>query len=468
MRDRFSSVLQSILTLDRRRFLLGVLLVGLILRVGFVFAAGDAHDTWKLHEYGAIARNLAGGAGFAMHWWYNSSDSARQALQQRPPEFEGAFMPPMNVYFVYLAYMLFGVDAPGAHWALMLFYALVGALTPVALYHTTRRFAGERAARLAAMALVVFPPAIFAVTTFSGSVLFQCGALIVMLLAIAASEEPSARSFLRLGIACGVMVFLRSEFMMLGLLIIATALLLALLRNGRSALAPGAVGALAMLFVVAPWTVRNYTIFHRFIPVISHPWGEIWRGNNDYAEASSFDAEGASNWFANPLYHPVTTRLDSLPYDSHFELAADSIFRQEVMSFVGRRPAKALSLALQRVLLLWTVDIHHPMAGKPIYIAMIIPTLGLLLFGFVVTVRRNRGRADWAPVVLYGVFFLFTSAIVAITHVQPRHQVYLVVVSFPFIGVALERLLCGPLPPGDRARRGEAVAVEQSIRTERE
>jgi hypothetical protein len=239
------------------------------------------------------------------------------------------------------------------------------------------------------------------------------------------------------------MAMTRSEFLAVGIVIIAASVLLSRFqkkgRTGPHAL----VAALALLVVIAPWAIRNYTIFDRIVPTISHPWGEIWRGNNRYAEASSYDEAGEANWFLKPYYRPLTRRLDSLPYNGRFELAADSVFRDEVIAYVRDTPLRALGVAAGRIVLLWSVDLNHPAARNPLYIAIIVPTLLLLAAGFVLTIRRRRLPGEWAPSVIYGIFFLCTSGIVAVTHIQPRHQIYMVAVGFPFVGVALARLVEG-------------------------
>src|SRR5207248_10400464 len=56
------------------------------------------------------------------------------------------------------------------------------------------------------------------------------------------------------------------------------------LRARRQTAVPVSRPALALLLIIlccAPWTIRNYFVFHRFIPLRSNFSFELWLGNND-------------------------------------------------------------------------------------------------------------------------------------------------------------------------------------------
>src|SRR6202162_1861660 len=59
------------------------------------------------------------------------------------------------------------------------------------------------------------------------------------------------------------------------------------LRWRRVGLAPGAT-----ILCCVPWTTRNYTVFHRFIPLRSNLPFELWLGNNDIFDQHARNGRG--------------------------------------------------------------------------------------------------------------------------------------------------------------------------------
>jgi Dolichyl-phosphate-mannose-protein mannosyltransferase len=92
-----------------------------------------------------------------------------------------------------------------------------------------------------------------------------------------------------------------------------------------------------------PWTIRNYTAFHRFIPLRSNLPFELWLGNNDI-----FD-EHARNG------RKVITRTEETRrYAQLGETAYMQEKRQLAISFVASHPDLELRLTRRRFAAFWT------------------------------------------------------------------------------------------------------------------
>lgn len=375
-------------------------------------------------EHGEIARNLNTGHGFAMHWPYPSQDSARIAIQRLPPKYEGSFMPPVNPYLIFGMYSLFGMNKNAAL-ALMLFYAIMSSLIPLVVYKSGLLLFDERSARLSAIISTFFLPGAYAVVTFSGSPLYQLLAVSVLYYGVLSTQTPTLRSFFLLGVCSGVLVLLRSEFLALSFILISVAIFFAARKHRkRDILRYGLLSLSVCSVIIAPWTIRNYNLFHQFVPVVDHPWHEIWRGNNVYATASNYDSKGNVFWENAAQFPSIINGLDRLPYDQSFDLKADSIFHREAVSFIENNPLQCAGLGVKKIVEFVTVDFHHPDTKNPFYSVFMLGISFLTIFGALQLFRKSKETRNFAAPVLYGVFFLYYLAILVSTFMLPRYQIY--------------------------------------------
>jgi hypothetical protein len=69
-----------------------------------------------------------------------------------------------------------------------------------------------------------------------------------------------------------------------------------------------AVAAVAALVVIAPWTARNYAVFHRLIPVANVVGLDLFKGFNP-------EANGSGKWVENNkvMERLLGRELDAVP-----------------------------------------------------------------------------------------------------------------------------------------------------------
>jgi 4-amino-4-deoxy-L-arabinose transferase-like glycosyltransferase len=139
--------------------------------------------------------------------------------------------------------------------------SVFGAVTIIAIGLIARRLAGPRAGLIAAGVAAVYPILVTADGALMSESLY--GALVAgaLLTAYALVEAPSVPRGVGLGVLLGLAALTRGEALILVVL-----LLVPVVRRprGRSAALATVVAALAVL---APWTIRNLTTFHRLVPV---------------------------------------------------------------------------------------------------------------------------------------------------------------------------------------------------------
>lgn len=408
--------------------------VSLVIRLAAVAVLGNPQHP-EMHEHGMIAHNLYEGYGFSMHWPYNAIDPQRQVLQHTPPRYEGAWMPPLNPYLIYSAFTLFG-ETPLATIVLMICNALCNAAIPVVVYLLAVYMSSETEARISGIVAMLFLPSIFGVTTFSGLSLYQLALVVVLLLHVRIMQRGKFSDFFLAGFVSAVLVFLRSEFLMIGAVLLLLTGFLAWRKFRRSTYVYATIaGLFVFVGVVAPWIYRSYQLFDRFVPIVTHSSHEMWRGNHELATGSTYTADGRPIWLDSKVYPEIVRKIDALPYNQHLEIAIDSVFRAEAKTFVAEHPGRALWLSVKKVLMLWSFDPYYPPARNPVYMFTTLLFLVPFWIGFITFLRRCRERNDYTILLLFLCYAFAYMGTFAITFVLPRYQTYFFTGLLPFTGI---------------------------------
>ncbi|HXV05494.1 MAG TPA: glycosyltransferase family 39 protein [Solirubrobacterales bacterium] len=238
----------------RTAAVIGILLVGLGLRVGYAVEQPAARPP-DAQAYARIAESL----------YLHGSFDARPPGASHEMQPASAYSPGLPL-FVAAVYLLSG----GVHLTLALvLLALLGATAIPMAYLLGRRFAGPAAGLIAAAAVAVYP----ALLEYQGLPLteplaaFLLGAVLVLF--FRACDRPGDLwRWAGFGAVFGALAMVRPEYLVLAALL-PLAWLPREARRGRPrrALTPLAVSLLATIVVLAPWTIRNAIVLGRLVPV---------------------------------------------------------------------------------------------------------------------------------------------------------------------------------------------------------
>lgn len=428
--------MQSFLTVLRslapRNVVCFAVVFTLVARLALLLASPMRETT--SYEQLIIARNAVTGHGFDMRWPYPPADSTRAALWEADPTpHPSAFMPPFVPAFYTAIFAMVGPGMTGVYLGLII-QCVVGALIPWLIYRIAGRFARQQAAALAGLLSIIYLPGLLSSATPSGAVWYAATALVVLDAAQRVYQE-SARAW-QLGAAAGVLTLMRSEFLVVGILLCLVPLVQ---RRWKTSL----IALSLMVSVIAPWTIRNTLQLGQPVAVITHPWREIWRGANERASGSGYDAEGWMIW-EGERFPQIVHRLDSIVVGSRFELEADAVFRDEVMAYLRAAPVDWCILGLKKMLMLWTIDPYYPNTQHPGYV---IPTLltSLLIVsgGFLLLIRIRHDRTILTRVLPIALVGIMLTLLFGLTYVQPRYQTYVFTAMLPLSAIVFERLLAG-------------------------
>jgi len=244
--DRSSKIIERIIKIDKRRFLIFIFILSFIVRILFIFIHEDFKLLNEMGGYVLAAANLIEGNGF---------------LFSHERDYR-AFLPPL--YSVYLAFvfLLFGKNFI----VVRIIQSLLGALSVLMTYSVGKKMGNEKIARLAAMTMTIYPQNIVFADLILTETLFLFLFLISFLFLFKGLEAGSYFYACLAGVFFGLSSLTRSiSFYFLFFLCV----ICLISRRGRSSLRYIVATTLLMCLTVLPWTVRNYIIRDTFILINS-------------------------------------------------------------------------------------------------------------------------------------------------------------------------------------------------------
>lgn len=424
------------------KFLIATYALALLIRLALVGAFGDFQNP-EMYEHGKVARNMLDGRGFSMHWHITSFDPEMIAIKYAPPKYEGAFLPPLSPYLIYANFLVFG-DGPLAYGALMLINCVVNAFFPVFAFLIARKLGGEASARLAALAAIAFLPAAYSVVTFSGSAIYIALTPMIVYFGLLFYEKTSYKYAILLGLFCGVNALLRSEFLAFGAAFGVLIALLALMSN-RVKLKESL--ALALVFLIfasiptAPWIWRNTKLFGKFTTIISHPWYEIFRGNNQLSGGGLVNKYGFTTWPNWDNFPEIIAEADSIPYNQKYEIKVDEVFKNQVLQFWQENPPRGVWIMINRAFRLWTIDSSADLTWNWRYAAFLFLLYIPVYIGIASSFARAMKKRQFAAFAICFAMLAFYTFLFGISNIDARYQIYFVSIAAPFAGIGWKKIL---------------------------
>lgn len=369
-----------------RRLVLAAVAVGVVLRLAFALGYWvDKPLTHDEREYLHLAVNLAEGRG--LRYVDDPADDLGPDRYGRAP-----------MYPIFLAAARVTGGSEHVLRNVRVVQAFVGALGIWCLALIARRAAGPRAEVAAAWIAAVYPPLVWLPAfVLSESLYVTVTAASVLVLGRAIDGVPppagSTRSDLRTGFPAGLLagtaVLIRPA--MLFFLLLAGLWLLA-----RRRVALFAALALASLLVVAPWTLRNYREYHRFILVASEGGLTFWTGNHPLSP-------GEGDLAANPAIKLESRRLRAA-HPGLTEEELEPFYYRDAFGAIAADPLWWTGLLARK--LFFTIVPLGPSytLHSPLYVAgSVVPYVLVMPFGVLGLLRaRRHGRWPRALVLLAG------------------------------------------------------------------
>lgn len=294
---------------DRKSSLL--IVVGAVaLRVGWMLLV-HPEPTGDAAWYHQRAASLAGGHGYSI-------DGAPTGL-----------FAPAYPFLLAGVYLVGGVD-PASGRALNLFLTTLEILLT---WKLGRELFGERAGRLAAIVLALWPARL----AFAGELLSE-PLFSAAFLGVALASLAVARGHVKSRIVAGTCLGLAALTRPVGLAYVAALPAVFRASGTKRWLAPALVSAAVTIAVVLPWSVRNTLVFRQIVPLTTSAGLALRDGHHVGATGLPQDAND----------NPHRAIPD--------ELARDEAARAEAIAFMRRYPAESVRLYFVRLFRTYEFD----------------------------------------------------------------------------------------------------------------
>ncbi|MEK6398882.1 MAG: glycosyltransferase family 39 protein [Terriglobus sp.] len=260
---------------NNRRTLLQIFTAAFAVRVLYILLAhtfkvrpSDDHFEFGW-EMGRIGRALATGYGYADPFTGHTGPTA--------------WVPPGYTLLIGGVFRIFGVYSKLSAFILLTINSVLSALTAVFCFEIGLRCFNRRVALWSGWLWALYPAALqYAVRWIWEMTATTClfTALLVLTLRMRQDGQTLQR-WLGFGALWGMMAMVNPSPLIM-LPVMALYILSAPQWNAKR-LTYAALSAVLFLAVIAPWTARNYRVFHRFIPLRDNFGAENYEGNSDWS-----------------------------------------------------------------------------------------------------------------------------------------------------------------------------------------
>jgi len=366
------------------RIIAAAAIAGLVLRLAFALVYWvDRPLTHDEHEYLALARGIASGAGFV----YDGVHGTGTAQQfGRAPG-----------YPLFLAALDAGRPVPSSTPArVKIAQSIVGAASVWLIGLIALRSAGPRAGVVAACLAALYPPLIWISAYALSEALYSLAALatvFVLQRAVDRGEGPGRATGVAMAVLAGALAGAAALIRPAMLFFLPLAFAWLLVRRR----APLAIAlTVASVLVIAPWTIRNLRVHDRFVLIASEGGVTFWTGNHPLAR-------GEGDLAANP----ALKRAELAFRASHPGLTPEELeplYYREALRWIAENPLAWSALVARK--LFYTIVPAGPsyaVHSARYRLASIVPYVLLLPFAVIGAQRVwTRGQRPSALFLLAG------------------------------------------------------------------
>jgi 4-amino-4-deoxy-L-arabinose transferase-like glycosyltransferase len=360
-----------------------IALVALAVRLAVIpFVYRDWLDPFVLEHwaFGLIARSIASGHGFGSPF----ADTGASAL-----------LPPVYSYLLAGIFKVFGIETRASVLAALSLNSVFSALTCVPAYLIARRGFGDRVAKWAGWGWAFSPYGVYYGADWAWSTpLVTLELACLFLFAWSLENSSRTRDWIFFG-AFGGFAALTEPVVVSVVPFLGLRTLYRRYRQKQSWKLPMAAAGLAAIAVMSPWLVRNYELFHKFIPVRSGFGLELYIGNNGYSE----------RW-VNSSLHPNHSDAELAEYERIGEIAYMDHKLAQAKSYIRDHKAWFAWMSMRRVVYMWTgywsfdraYLKEEPLDPPNIFVNTTMTVLGLI--GLWRVFKRDYGLAMRFAIVL--------------------------------------------------------------------
>jgi hypothetical protein len=269
-------------------------------------------------------------------------------------------------------------------------------------------------------ALFIFATVSFYIPFWILSYSLEPNALNILLVALTIemlyriATEPSRKRWILLGVLIGIQLWVRPDIL-IGIVLFALWLILFAKDKLNNKIKGLALSIAIALAIIAPWTIRNYVTFHRFVFISANSGMNLYEGNN-YVATGQFGT-------LPPTPESERENAQILTYQAtHDAIDIDEYRLHLAEQWMLTHPMQVIELDLKKALWHWIgrseVGEQYHYGRHTLAVFYRVVSLLLLPLGF-------YGLILWKDRILKSLIvtmFIYSTAISAIFFVQSRHR----------------------------------------------
>jgi len=395
-----------------------LLLFALVLRLGLIFTVTEPIDR-DAKEYFDIAQNLIAGNGFSIN--------DTEPTTRRSPG-----------YPMFLAGLI-AVFGPAPR-MLYIFQALINVLTIFLVFLALKYNNVKSPLRLFIILLFSLSTSFIYINVLYAEILTMFFVALILFLSV--YPALCSRRWLQsplLGIAVGVLIFLRPTFLYLPIFILICVVILKIFKPRFPIRNYLVITGIALL-TLAPWTIRNYVVFRQFIPLVSAGGGELWGANFEIANRVVWNSVSDIQKYENQrtANHALQNKRISeyrLKYNLDNPEKLNRFLSQQGKAIILAHPFRYTLLSINRLMIFW---FSPPMGSTTLKSISSVIFVVTLLLKYSVTILAIFGLWKFARQDFHGAFvwltiLLYLTLLHAATHSIQRY--FLPVIPLAYFGL---------------------------------
>ena len=382
------------------------------------------------------------------HAYYALAKSLYEEGSYGGPEFHAEASSDWSPGAPWLYAGLFVVTGGPREGTIRILEALMGVGTILVVFLLGRRLGGNTAGLLGALGVAIYPPFIHSV----GEIMSEPPAMLSLPAAVLAflwawDHRRTPWVWLLPGFLFGITAMFRPEYTLVaGAFVVIAAARWAWEREWRLGTAAVGLMLVALLLPIVPWTIRNFVVFERFVPISTGSGkalyvGTFYPADGEYARVKAIlyqretgkslppDSRSLNEVNPTPLFDQVwRERYPQLERDA----ALGKIGKQNFSKYFGEHPLGYFGMTVRKVGRMWSSGVGSFMSttlGRAIQIALVL--LGVA--GLVLLAWRRR----WWETLCLAAPIVLVTVVGAASLAAPRRNEILMTLIFPLAGLAL-------------------------------